>query len=79
MWLLVLGGVISVLFGVLVFVRPSAGAVAIVVLMLGLFGMFEADDRRALLNVLRHPIRVVLEDSEPGSDADHEGDDIRGA
>jgi hypothetical protein len=44
----------------------GAGAVAIAVLLIGLFGMFEPHDRRALLNVLRHPVRVVLQDdSEP--------------
>ena len=52
--------------GVMVLVYAfGAGAVAIGVLLIGLFGMFEADDRRALLNVLRHPIRVILDDTEP--------------
>lgn len=47
----------------------GAGAVAVAVLLIGLFGMFEADDRRALLNVLRHPVRVVLQDdAEPGEE-----------
>jgi hypothetical protein len=47
----------------------GAGAVAVAVLLIGLFGMFEADDRRALLNVLRHPIRVVLaDDPEPADE-----------
>jgi hypothetical protein len=54
----------------------GAGAVAILVLLIGLFGMFEADDRRALLNVIRHPIRVVLDDSEPDADDEPQGNDI---
>jgi hypothetical protein len=57
----------------------GAGAVAIVVLMIGLFGMFEADDRRALLNVLRHPFRVILQDSESGGEAQPHGDDVHSA
>ena len=49
----------------------GAGAVAIVVLLIGLFGMFEPEDRRALLNVLRHPIRVVLaDDPDPADEPD---------
>ena len=41
----------------------GAGAVAVAVLLLGLFGMFEPEDRRALLRVLRHPVRVILQDT----------------
>ena len=49
----------------------GAGAVAVAVLLIGLFGMFEAEDRRALLNVLRHPVRVVLQDDpEPADEGD---------
>ncbi len=48
----------------------GAGAVAIGVLLIGLYGMFEADDRRALLNVLRHPVRVILDDAEPDGEDD---------
>jgi hypothetical protein len=54
----------------------GAGALAIVVLMIGLFGMFEADDRRALLNVLRHPVQVVLRDSEPDGEAELQREDV---
>jgi hypothetical protein len=43
----------------------GAGAVAILVLLIGLFGMFEAEDRRALLRVIRHPFRVVFRDEPP--------------
>jgi hypothetical protein len=43
----------------------GAGAVAIVVLLIGLFGMFEAEDRRALFNLIRHPFRVVFRDEPP--------------
>jgi hypothetical protein len=41
--------------------------------------MFEADDRRALLNVLRHPFRVILQDSESGGEAQPHGDDVHSA
>jgi hypothetical protein len=51
----------------------GAGAAAIVVLLIGLFGMFEADDRRALLNVIRHPVRVILDDAEPDADDEPQG------
>jgi hypothetical protein len=43
----------------------GAGAVAILILLIGLFGMFESEDRRALLRVVRHPIRVVFRDEPP--------------
>jgi hypothetical protein len=43
----------------------GAGAVAIIVLLIGLLGMFEAEDRRALLNLIRHPFRVVFRDEPP--------------
>ncbi len=45
----------------------GAGAVAILVLLIGLFGMFEAEDRRALMRVIRHPLRVVFRDDPPES------------
>jgi hypothetical protein len=46
----------------------GAGAVAIAVLLIGLFGMFEGDDRRALLRLLRHPIRVIVQDDSQAAD-----------
>jgi uncharacterized membrane protein HdeD (DUF308 family) len=51
-WLLILGGVISVLFGVLVFVRPGAGALALVWLI-GFYAVVLGLDRIALAFRLR--------------------------
>ena len=59
MWMLVLGGVISVLFGVLVFARPGAGAVAIVWLI-GFYAIVIGVERIGLSFRLRelgeHPL-----------------------
>jgi uncharacterized membrane protein HdeD (DUF308 family) len=58
-WLLVLGGVISVLFGLLVFARPGVGAIA-VVWLIGFFAIVLGIQRIALAFRLRdwqaHPL-----------------------
>lgn len=58
-WLLMLGGVISVLFGVLVFARPGAGALA-VVWLIGFFAIVIGVERIGLAFRLRdwqeHPL-----------------------
>jgi hypothetical protein len=48
----------------------GAGFVGIGVLMLGLMGMLEGPDRRALLNLLRHPIRAVYGPDAPPDEED---------
>jgi hypothetical protein len=47
----------------------GVGFVAIGVLLLGLLGMLEGADRRAFLNLLRHPLRATFGE-EPTSDRD---------
>jgi hypothetical protein len=46
----------------------GAGAVAVLVLLLALFGMFEPEDRRAFLHLLRHPLRVIFHEEPGGPD-----------
>jgi hypothetical protein len=45
----------------------GVGALALAVLFVALLGMLDRTDRRALLNVLRHPLRVIFSD-EPRAD-----------
>lgn len=58
-WLLILGGVISVLFGILVFARPGAGALA-VVWLIGFYAIVIGVERIGLAFRLRdwqeHPL-----------------------
>jgi hypothetical protein len=46
----------------------GVGIVAIAVLLVGLLGMLERSDRKALLNVLRHPVRVIFGHESPPDD-----------
>jgi hypothetical protein len=49
----------------------GAGAVAIALLLCGLLAMLGTDDRRNLLNLLRHPLRAAF--AEPDRPDDDEG------
>jgi uncharacterized membrane protein HdeD (DUF308 family) len=69
-WLLILGGVVSVLFGVLVFLRPGAGALAIVWLI-GFYAIVLGVQRIALAFRVRevggHPLPAGTEHMPPAA------------
>jgi uncharacterized membrane protein HdeD (DUF308 family) len=63
-WLLVLGGVISVVFGVLVFLRPGAGALALVWLI-GFYAIVLGAERIAFAFRVRNWTRSALPHRAP--------------
>jgi hypothetical protein len=55
--------------GVMVLVYAfGVGFVGIGVLLIAVFGMLEPPDRKALLNIVRHPVRVIFGQDAPPED-----------